>query len=55
MHNCVISWKTSLEHVVALLTTESEYIAAIETVKKAKWLHGLIVELGIKQDSVCVL
>ena len=32
---CVISWKAELQEIVALLTTEVEYMAAIETSKEA--------------------
>lgn len=55
VHGSVLSWKASLQHVVALTTTESEYIATTEAVEKDKLLHGLTVELKIKQDSMCAL
>ncbi|KAH9780178.1 hypothetical protein KPL71_007988 [Citrus sinensis] len=48
------SWKASLQLVVALSTTEAEYIALTEAVKEAKWLSGLVSEFGLKQDSVCI-
>ncbi|KAH9659559.1 ribosome biogenesis protein bms1 [Citrus sinensis] len=38
----------SLQHVVAL----SKYTVAIEAIKEALWLKALIVELGIKQETV---
>ncbi|KAH9684870.1 Integrase catalytic domain-containing protein [Citrus sinensis] len=48
--------KASLQHVVALSTTEAEYTAATEAVKEALWLRGLITELGIKNViSKCVI
>ena len=34
----VISWKSSLQHIVALSTTESEYVALVEAIKEALWL-----------------
>ncbi|KAH9696921.1 Integrase catalytic domain-containing protein [Citrus sinensis] len=46
----VVSWKASLQSVVALLTTEAEYIALIEAVKEAKWLRGLVSELGLREE-----
>ena len=49
-----VSWKASLQSVVALSTTEAEYIALTEAVKEAKWLSGLVFEFGLKQDSVCI-
>ena len=47
-----VSWKASLQSVVALSTTEAEYIALSEAVKEAIWLKGLVTELGLKQGSV---
>ncbi|KAH9752645.1 hypothetical protein KPL71_014775 [Citrus sinensis] len=49
-----ISWKSSLQSVVALSTTEAEYIALTEAVKEAIWLRGLVSELGFKQEVVVV-
>ena len=49
-----ISWKANLQLVVALSTTEAEYIVAIEVVKEAMWLWGFIEELGIKLEHVIV-
>ena len=48
---CCISWKSQLQPVVALSTTEVEYIAATEAAKEVIWLKGLLTELQIlKQD-----
>ena len=47
-----VSWKASLQSVVALSTTEAEYIALSEAVKEAIWLKGLVAELGLEQGSV---
>nr|GFC20603.1 retrotransposon protein, putative, Ty1-copia subclass [Tanacetum cinerariifolium] len=41
VHGCVVSWKEKLQHVVALSTTEAEYMALTEAVKEAIWLRGL--------------
>lgn len=49
---CVISWKSSLQKVVALSTTESEYISLTEASKEATWLKGLSSDFGYSQDSV---
>lgn len=46
---CLVSWKALLQHVIALSTTEAEYITVTEVVKEAKWLQGLTIELGLKQ------
>ena len=47
-----VSWKSSLQLVVALSTTEAEYIALAEAVKEAKWLRRIISELGLIQDTI---
>ncbi|KAK9067203.1 hypothetical protein SSX86_014529 [Deinandra increscens subsp. villosa] len=44
----LVSWKAQLQPVVALSTTEAEYIALTEGVKEALWLSRLIAELGVK-------
>lgn len=49
-----ISWKASLHKVVAVSTTESEYMAAAEATKKAIWLKGLISEIKGKTEDVTV-
>ena len=54
LFGCTVSWKTTLQPVVALSTTEAEYIVATEAIKKALWLLGLIGELGIKQEKITV-
>ncbi|KAL2241037.1 UNVERIFIED_CONTAM: Retrovirus-related Pol polyprotein from transposon TNT 1-94 [Sesamum indicum] len=36
-----ISWKSQLQHIVALSTTEAEYIATIEAFKEAIWLDDV--------------
>jgi len=35
----VVSWKAELQDTVALSTTEAEYMATVETSKKALWLR----------------
>ncbi|KAH9724032.1 hypothetical protein KPL70_007344 [Citrus sinensis] len=54
LDGCLINWKASLQHVVALSTTEAEYTAAAEAVKEALWLKGLVSELGMSQKTVDV-
>jgi hypothetical protein len=47
-----VSWKAVLQPVVALSTTEAEYMAIAEACKELIWLKGLYVELcGV--DSCC--
>ena len=51
----VISWKASLQSVVALSTTEAEFMALTEATKEALWLQGLIGKFRIKQNTVSIL
>ncbi|WVZ23807.1 hypothetical protein V8G54_002351 [Vigna mungo] len=47
-----VSWRSTLQSVVALSTTEAEYYALAEGVKEALWLKGLVRELGFDQKSI---
>ncbi|GKF11155.1 hypothetical protein Tco_0049081 [Tanacetum coccineum] len=49
---CVVSWKATLQHVVALLTIEAEYMALTEAAKEAIWLRGPLEELDIELNTV---
>jgi hypothetical protein len=44
----IVSWISKLEKVVALSTTEAEYVAATEASKEMIWLQRFMVELGKK-------
>ena len=48
----LISWKWQLQSIVALSTTEVEYIATIEAMKEALWLQRLVKELGVLNSVV---
>ncbi|GKD91218.1 hypothetical protein Tco_1366725 [Tanacetum coccineum] len=54
VQGCVVSWKVTLQHVVALSTTEAEYMTLTEAVKEAIWLKGLLEELGVELNTVVV-
>ncbi|CAA7029216.1 unnamed protein product [Microthlaspi erraticum] len=47
----VVSWKSNLQRVAALSTTEAEYIALTEAVKEGIWLRGLLQDFGFKQEA----
>ena len=51
--NC-ISWKSQLQPIVALSSTESEYIAATEAIKEGLWIQGLLRELKVYQGKATV-
>eukprot|EP00253_Pinus_taeda_P005058 PITA_05058 len=46
------SWMSKLQNIVALSTTEAEYIAASHACKEAIWLKGLFGEFGRLQDNI---
>ena len=45
-----LSWVSKLQSVVALSTTEVEYVAATEASKEMIWLQRFLDELGKKQE-----
>ena len=54
--SCAVSWRATLQSVVALSTTEAEYMAICEACKELIWLKGLYAELcGVKSciDLYC--
>ncbi|KAE8692022.1 hypothetical protein F3Y22_tig00110863pilonHSYRG00024 [Hibiscus syriacus] len=50
-----ICWKSTIQSVVALSTTEAQYMAAAEAAKEALWITGLVKELGVQQGGVQLL
>ncbi|KAL0291599.1 UNVERIFIED_CONTAM: Retrovirus-related Pol polyprotein from transposon TNT 1-94, partial [Sesamum radiatum] len=49
-----ITWKSQLQQIVALSTTEAEYIAATEAFKEALWLEGIVNEIGFLKQKVTI-
>ena len=49
-----VSWSSKLQSIVALSTTEAEFVAAVEAGKEMVWMRHLLGELGykVKQPSV---
>nr|GEV91020.1 retrovirus-related Pol polyprotein from transposon TNT 1-94 [Tanacetum cinerariifolium] len=54
VQGCVVSWKATLQHLVALSTTEAEHMALTKAVKEAIWLKGLLEELGVELNRETV-
>ncbi|KAE8706762.1 Retrovirus-related Pol polyprotein from transposon TNT 1-94 [Hibiscus syriacus] len=46
-----MSWVSQLQKIVALSTTESEYVAVTEASKEMVWLQSFLEELDKKQDN----
>jgi hypothetical protein len=49
-----ITWSTQKQSVVALSTTEAEYIALAAATKEALWLHSLLQELDFHHEAIQV-
>ena len=47
-----VCWKSTIQSIVALSTTEAEYMTIVEAAKEALWLTGLVNELGVQQGGV---
>ena len=47
-----ISWMSKKQSVVALSTTEAEYMAAIHASKEAVWLQRLCLNMGLVQEAI---
>jgi len=47
-----VSWVSKLQTVVALSTTEAEYMTTTQACKEAIWMKKLIEELGHKQEKI---
>ena len=50
-----VSWVSKLQSVVAMSTTEAEYVAAAQASKEAVWLKMLLEELGHVQEKITLL
>jgi hypothetical protein len=49
-----ISWSSKRQSVVALSSTEAEYIALSDAAREAAWLRQLLSELGHIQNNQCI-
>ncbi|KAH9681067.1 Integrase catalytic domain-containing protein [Citrus sinensis] len=49
-----VSWVSKLQTVVALSTTEAEYMAATQACKESIWIQRLLEELGHGQEKISV-
>ena len=54
LYGTVISWKSSLQGVVALSTTEAEFMALTSAVKESVWIRGLLQDFGVFQESISI-
>jgi hypothetical protein len=50
-----ITWKSKKQTVIALSSTEAEYVALSEAGREATWLRNLYNKLGFPQQSATVI
>jgi len=51
----VVSWSLKLQSIVALSTTEAEYIAAVSAGKEIRWMRNLLHEMGFSPTGPSML
>ena len=49
--NCTLSWSSKKQPVIALSSTEAEYVALCSTVQEAVWLRSLFADVGLEQSQ----
>lgn len=47
-----VSWAAKKQRVVALSTTDAEYLAGTEATKEAMWIHHFLTEIGVPKERV---
>src|SRR4051812_32522015 len=53
--SAAVCWSSKLQPVVALSTTEAEFIAAVEAGKEILWMRNILSEFGYKINSPSIL
>src|SRR3954452_4811024 len=55
MGSGTVSWSSKLQSLVALSTTEAEYISAVEAGKEICWMRNFSEEMGVPISTPSVL
>jgi hypothetical protein len=50
----LVSWSSKKQPVIALSSTEAEYVAATGASQEALWFQGLLQEIGINQETIII-
>ena len=48
---CTVSWRSKKQSIVALSSTEAEYVALCEACQEVTWLRRLLHDIGLPQTS----
>ena len=48
---CAISWRSKKQSIVALSSTEAEYVALCEAAQETTWLRNLLHDIGLQQEQ----
>jgi hypothetical protein len=55
LNDCLISWKSSKQTIVALSSAEAEYIALSSCIQELMWIYQLLQEFGLKIQKEIVV
>ncbi len=55
MNGGAICWRSKLQSIVALSSTEAEYVRATPAMQEILWLKDLLCKLGINDSSPLIL
>ena len=53
-NGCPIMWRSRMQPIITLSSTEAEYVALCEAAKEAVWLRRVLTELGFKQGPITI-
>jgi hypothetical protein len=54
LNNGPIAWSTKKQPIIALSSTEAEYVALTQTIKKVKSISNILTELNINHKPITI-